>query len=160
LGIGWISTDLLMEVLRVQSDELVPAEWNADPGAIAATAARFFNFLERFVWGVTSLAESYVIEGAGFLPAQVAQLASQYQLRSVFLGCSHMTLERFDRYPGRSRGYAELPEVLRRRIVGDVPLWSDFVRREAERCGYPYIDVADDFPARLREAESILTAGP
>lgn len=159
LKIGWISTDLLMELLRVKNVEETKAEWNAAPQAIAAAAEWFFPCLERFVWGVSSKAESYVIEGVDFLPAQVAQLSAQYQIRSVFLGCSKMTLERFDLFPGRSRGYAYLPEKLRRQIVHDVPLWSEFVRQPAERFGYPYIDMIDDFPSRLSKADAALTAG-
>ena len=159
LKIGWISTDLLVELLRVKNDEGVKVEWNAAPEAIAATAEWFFPYLERFVWGVSSLAENYVIEGVGFLPEQVAQLAAQYQIRSVFLGCSRMTLEQFDEFPGRSRGYASLPEEVRCQFAQDVPLWSEFVRQEAKRFGYPYVDMIDDFPTRLSEADAVLTAG-
>ena len=35
---------------------------------------------------------SVVIEGVDLLPAQVAQLSARWQIRSVFLGCSKMTL--------------------------------------------------------------------
>jgi hypothetical protein len=69
-----------------------------------------------------------------------------------------MTIEKLDRYPGRSPGYAYLPEELRHRIAHDVPLWSEFVRQECERCGQPYVDMADDFPQRLREVSAALTA--
>ena len=158
LKIGWISTDLLMDLMRVKNVKGTKVEWNAAPEAIAATAEWFFPCLERFVWGVSSLAESYVIEGVDFLPAQVAQLSAQYQIRSVFLGCSKMTPEHFDQFPGRSRGYATLPEEVRRQFAQDVPLWSEFVRQEAERFDYPYIDMIDDFPSRLREADAVLTA--
>jgi len=68
-----------------------------------------------------------------------------------------MTLARFDQFPGRSHGYASLPEAMRRQIVDDVPRWSAFIRQEAGRCGYRYIDMSDDFPARLQEAEAVLT---
>jgi 2-phosphoglycerate kinase len=158
LKIGWISTDLLAEILRVKNEEGMKHEWNAAPEAIVAVAEWFFPYLDRFAWGVSSLAESYVIEGVSFLPAQIVQLSAQYPVRSVFLGCSHMTLERFDRFPGRSRGYAELPVVMRRQIVQDVPRWSEFIRQEAERFGYPYVDMSDDFPSRLHEAGAVLTA--
>jgi 2-phosphoglycerate kinase len=160
LRIGWISTDLLMDLLRVKNDTGVKVEWNAAPEAIAAAAEWFFPYLERFVWGVSSLAESYVIEGVDFLPAQVAQLSARYAVRCVFLGCSNMTLEHFDRFPGRSRGYADLPETVRRQIARDVPLWSAFVRQEAERCGIPYIDMSGDFTSHLSEAEAVITDGP
>lgn len=160
LGIGWISTDLLMEVLRVKHVEGTKSEWNAAPEAIVASSEWFFPCLERFVWGVSSLAESYVIEGVGFLPAQIAHLSAHYQIRAVFLGCSAMTLERFDRFPGRSRGYASLPKEIRRRFAQDVPLWSEFVQQEAVRFGYPYVDMSDNFHARLSDAEAALTADP
>ena len=157
LGIGWISTDLLQEVLQVNNRDGSKAVWNAAREAIIATAERFFPYLERFVWGVSSMAESYVIEGVNFLPKQVSQLSSQYQIRTVFIGCSDMTLERFDQFPGRSIGYTFLPEETRRQIVHDVPLWSEFIQQEASQFGYPYINMSDNFPARLQEAEVILT---
>jgi hypothetical protein len=116
LQVGWVSTDLLMELLRVKKDE-----------------------------------------GVDFLPAQVAQLSTHYQMRSVFLGRSRMTLETFDQFPGRSRGYSHLPEEMRRQIALDVPRWSEFIRQEAERFGYPYFDTSGDFAQRLNEAEAMLT---
>ena len=159
LQVGWISTDLLLELLRLKNEEGVKTEWNAVPEAIIADAQWFYPYLERFIWGVSSLAENYVIEGVDFLPEQVMQLSAQYQIRSVFLGCSQMTLETFDQFPGRSPGYSSLPEEMRRQIVLDVPLWSEFIRQEAERFGYPYFDMIGDFSQRLDEAESMLTTG-
>ncbi len=160
LKAGWVSTDLLMELLRVKKAEGIKVEWNAAPEAITSNAEWFFPYLERFIWGVSSMAENYVIEGVDFLPAQVMQLSTQYPIRPLFLGCSRMTLQAFDQFPGRSRGYSRLPDEVRRQIVRDVPLWSEFIRQEAERAGYPYIDMSDDFHARLKEAEAILTTEP
>jgi len=157
LKIGWISTDPLMQLLRAKNVTGTKVEWNAAPEAITAAAEWFFPCLERFVWSISSMAESYVIEGVDFLPAQVAQLSAQYQIRSVFLGCSKMTLEHFDQFPGRSLGYAMLPEEMRRQFAQDVPRWSEFIRQEAERFGYPYVDMIDDFSSRLREADAVLT---
>ncbi len=114
-------------------------------------------YLERFIWGVSSLAEHYVIEGVDFLPAQVKQLAPHYQIRALFLGCSSMTLEQLDLFPGCSPGYGLLPEAVRRQIVQDVPRWSEFIRQESVRCGYPYVDMANDFPKHLDEAQAVLT---
>ena len=132
-------------------------EWDATPEAIKSSAEKFFPYLERFIWGVSSMAENYVIEGVDFLPAQAEQLSKQYQIRSVFLGCSDMTLQRFDEFPGRSVGYTFLPEKMRRQIVRDVPLWSKFILQEAYRFGCPYIDMTGDFSSRLQEAETLLT---
>ena len=79
LNIGWISTDPLMELLRAKNVAGTKTEWNAAPEAIAANAEWFFPCLERFIWSVNALTESYLIEGVDFLPAQVAQLAENYQ---------------------------------------------------------------------------------
>jgi len=158
LKAGWISTDLLVEILRVKSQARIDLEWNAALEAITAHAEWFFPCLERFIWGVISHAENYVIEGVSFLPAQVKVLSTQYQIRTVFLGCSRMTLESLDRFPGRSLGYSGLPEELRRQIANDVPLWSEFISQESKNFGYPYIDTVTDFPQQLTQAESILTA--
>ena len=118
-----------------------------------------FTYLERFIWGVSSMAENYLIEGVDFLPVQVSQLSKNHQIRSLLVGCSAMTLERFNQFPGRSVGYTFVPEEMKRQIVYDVPLWSKFIRQEAERFGYPYIDMSRNFSTRLQEAEAILTTG-
>ena len=159
LGIGWVSTDLLMTLLKSKNVAGAKAEWDATPEAIAAAAEWFFPCLEGFVWGANSMADSYVIEGVDFLPKQITHLSARYPLRSVFLGCSTMTLDRFDRFPGRSRGYAALPTEVRSRFAQDIPRWSEFIRQEAGRFGCTYIDMSDDFPSRLSEAEVLLTAG-
>ena len=159
LKVGWTSTDLLLDLLRFANVPGRKMKWDATPEAITASAEWFFPYLERFLWGVISLADDYVIEGVDFLPAQVAQLSTKYPVRAVFLGCSHMTLESFIQFPGRSKGYANLPEEQRRQIVEDVPRWSAFIGQEAERFGYTYIDMAGDFSQRLTEAESVLTHG-
>ena len=157
LRIGWVSTDLLLTLLRVTNVEGMKTEWNAAPEAISANAAWFFPYLERFVWGVNSMVEDYVIEGVDFLPTQIAELAAQYPIRAVFLGCSRMIPAILEQFPGRSRGYQNLPESMRHQIAQDVPLWSEYIRQEAERFRYPYIDTASRFPDRLREAEAVLT---
>ncbi|HLZ58224.1 MAG TPA: hypothetical protein VKR06_14895, partial [Ktedonosporobacter sp.] len=135
LKVGWVSTDLLMELLRVANTAGRKTKWDAAPEAITANAEWFFPYLERFVWGVSSLADHYVIEGVDFLPAQVAQLSAQYPIRAVFLGCSRLTLEGLTQFPGRAPQYGSLPEALRRQIVEDVPRWSMFIHQEADRFG-------------------------
>ena len=157
LRIGWISTDLLVEMLKAKNVPGLQHKWDATPAAVTTTAECFFPCLKQFVWGVNSMADNYLIEGVGFLPAQVAQLSEQYPIRALFLGCSQMTLERFDKFPGHSRGYANLPEAMRRQFAHDVPLWSEFIQQEAAQWACPYIDMGHDFPSRLAEAEAVLT---
>jgi hypothetical protein len=159
LRIGWISTDLLVEMLRVNNSAEQKVEWNADPAAITAVADSFMPYLERFIWGVNSMSESYIIEGVSFLPSHVAQLSEKYPVSAIFLGCSKMTLEQFDRFPGHSPGYSFLPDAQRRQIVQDVPRWSEFIREEAARLGYTYIDMAGDFNTHLMESEALLMSG-
>src|SRR5262249_45498246 len=91
LQAGWISTDILMTLLIMTNVEGIKTEWNACREALTRNAEWFYPYLERFVWGINSMAEQYVIEGVDFLPAQVAQIASQYELRAVFMGRSTMT---------------------------------------------------------------------
>jgi hypothetical protein len=91
-NVGWISTDVLVDLLRLKNEAGVKTSWDAAPEAIAAAAEWFFPYLERFVWGVSSQAENYLIEGVDFLPSQIAQLSGKYPIRAVFLGCSQMTL--------------------------------------------------------------------
>lgn len=157
LKVGWVSTDLLMELLRVSNAVGRKMKWDATPEAISANAEWFFPYLERFIWGINSLADDYIIEGVDFLPAQVIQLSTQYAIRTIFLGCSRMTPEHLKQFPGRSQGYSHLPEALSRQIVEDVPRWSAFIRQEADRFGYAYVDTANDFSQRLTEAEMLLT---
>jgi adenylate kinase family enzyme len=47
LQVGWVSTDLLMELLRVKHEEGVKVEWSADPGTILVKAEWFFPYLGR-----------------------------------------------------------------------------------------------------------------
>lgn len=155
LNVGWIATD----VLRSLVNDAKAGDWDASPGAISATADWFFPYLERFIWGIHSLAaDGYLIEGVHFLPRHVTALSERFPIRSVFLGSSTFSLERFDAFPGRSRGYASLPIEFRRRIVQDVPRWSEFIAREADRAGCRYIDTGNDFEARLEDAQLALTA--
>lgn len=156
LGIGWISTDALITVLRAKQVVGIKTEWNASPEAIVDAADWFFPCLERLIWSLNSLTDSYVIEGVDFLPSHAVKLESQYPVRSVFLRCAAMTPEHFDAYPGHSLGYANLPDEMRRRFALDIPRWTEFVRQEARRYGCPFVDVSEDFSTRLVEAATLL----
>lgn len=158
LNIGWISTDILVEMLRVKKEDGIKTEWNAAPEAISNDAEWFFPYLERFVWRLTSHTENYLIEGVDFLPVHINKLSNQYAVKSVFLGNSNMTLDQFDHFPGHTHGYSNLPEDVRQQYVNDIPHWSDYVRQEAIHFNYPFVDMYDDFSSRLVEAETLLTS--
>ena len=55
LKIGWVSTDLLFTILGMTNVEGIIREWDASPEAITTNAEWFFPYLERFIWGVSSL---------------------------------------------------------------------------------------------------------
>lgn len=153
-SIGWVATDVLRTLVKGEGEE----GWDASPEAIARTADWFFPYLEKFVWGIGSLADSYLIEGVHFLPRHVVALRQRGDVRSVFIGCSQLTLERFEAFPGCSRGYASLPVAFKRQIVLDVPRWSAFIEREAAAAGCAYVDTSGDFAAQLAAAERLLSA--
>lgn len=152
LSVGWVATDVLRTLVQGEGE----ARWDASPEAIAHTADWFFPHLEKFVGGIGSLADSYLIEGVHFLPRHVLALGQRCAVRAVFIGSSQLTLQRFEEFPGRSPGYASLPADFKRQIVRDVPRWSDFISREAAAAGCPYVDTSGDFAAQLALAEQHL----
>jgi hypothetical protein len=155
LGASWISTDVLATVIRVGVPDLTHIEWG-DVTGIARHAERFFPYLERFTWGVASLRSPYVIEGVDFLPEQVTDLAKRFAVRSVFLGNSRMTATLLGTHLGRQPWLAgTLPEQLQS-MAGHVVDHTKLIERECARFGLVFIDVADDFDRRSREAAAIL----
>jgi hypothetical protein len=149
LNIGWVATDVLRTLVKGEGDE----RWDASPEAITRVADFFFPYLEKFVGGMSSCAEHYLIEGVHFLPRHVVALGQRCEVRAVFIGSSQLTLERFEQFPGRSPGYAGLPADFKRQIVQDVPRWSHFIAAEAAAAGCPYVDTSGDFAGQLAEAE-------
>ena len=95
LNCSWISTDILYDMLRAKALDGMISKWDASPESIVQTAAWFYPCLERFVWGVASSAENYVIEGVTILPAQVAQLKKKFAISAIFVSRSSLTLDQF-----------------------------------------------------------------
>lgn len=67
-----------------------------------------------------------------------------------------MTLAKLERFPSHSKGYATLPENLKRQDAADVPRWSRFIEEEAARCTVPYDDMSYKFEEQLQEIEAQL----
>lgn len=152
LNIGWVATDVLRTLVKGEAEE----RWDASPEAITRVAEAFFPYLEKFVWGIGTLADHYLIEGVHFLPRHVVALGQRFAVRSVFIGSAGLTLERFEQFPGRSRGYASLPADFKRQIVHDVPRWSQLIADECAAAGCAYVDTSGDFAGQLAEAERLL----
>jgi hypothetical protein len=155
LGIGWISTDVILEVIKVAEGE-AERDWDASIESINSNSERFYPFFERFIWAVQSQTENYVVEGVDFLPVHVSRIMARWNVSAVFLGRSKMTIDEFDQYPGKSPGYANLPKELRKQIADDIPVWSNLLKTEADRFHFPYIDMSTNFIQSLEEAESVL----
>jgi hypothetical protein len=155
LRCGWVSTDMLLAVLRAKNVEGAKHQWDASSESIRSAADWFYPCLQTFVHGASTFAEHYVIEGVDFLPRHAAALAESHPLRAIFLGRSSISLPEFDDF-GRSAGYGSLPPERRERMARDIPPWSRLVCNEAERFGFPYVDTADDFAMRLGKARAAL----
>ena len=59
--VGWVATDVLRSLLNDEG----AARWNASPEAISATAEWFLPYLERFISGISSLADDYLLSSPG-----------------------------------------------------------------------------------------------
>jgi hypothetical protein len=157
LGASRISTDVLWVVIEVGVPDVGHIDWGK-VDAIAAHAERFFPYLERFVWSVTSLGAPYIIEGVDFLPAQAARLAQRFTIRAVFLGDSAMTPARLQAHLGRQPWLAETPPDRFRELAGHVVDHTKLVRRECARLGLSFVDMAGDFDRRSQEAAALLVS--
>jgi len=155
LGASWISTDVLRTTIQVGVPDLTHIEWG-DVSGIPQHAERFFPYLERFMWGVASLRSPYVIEGVDFLPEQAADLANKFAVRSVFLGNSTMTATLLGTQLGRQPWLAGTSPEQLRSMAGHVVDHTKLIERECARFGLAFVDVADDFDLRSREAAAIL----
>ena len=155
LGASWISTDVLRVVVEVGVPDLSHLDWGK-VDAIATHTQRFLPYLERFIWGVTSLRAPYVIEGVDFLPEQAAHLAQGFAIRSVFLGDSEMTAARLQAHLGRQPWLAGTAPEQFRKMAEHIVDHTKLVKRECTRLGLDFVDMAGDFDQRLREAAALL----
>jgi hypothetical protein len=158
LAASWISTDVIRTVIETGVPDLTHIAWG-DLDGIPAHAARFFPYLDRLVWGVASSRTPWVIEGVDFLPAQAAELAQRYPVRSVFLGNSGITGSVLGANLGRQPWLAGTTddqfELMASHVVGHTAL----VQRECTRLGIPFVDLAGDFDRMLTEAAASLQNG-
>lgn len=155
LGASWISTDVLRVVIEVGVPNLGHVDWGK-VNAIAVHTERFLPYLERFIWGVTSLGAPYVIEGVDFLPEQATHLAQSFAIRSVFLGDSEMTAGRLQAHLGRQPWLAGTAPDEFRQMAEHIVDHTKLVKRECTRFGIDFVDMAGGFDQRLREAAALL----
>jgi hypothetical protein len=155
LGASWISTDVLRTTIEVGVPDLTHIDWG-DVAGVPRHAERFFPYLERFVWGVASLKAAHVIEGVDFMPEQIAQLGQRFGVRSVFIGNSGMTARLLETHLGRQPWLAGTSPEQFRLMAGHIVQHSTLIKSECARLGLPFVDMADDFDKRSREAAALL----
>jgi hypothetical protein len=153
-GMGWLSTDTLRSVVNVA----IPLY---EPGGIGAPhgpeADRLFPYLERAVQSCAYLVEDYLIEGVGFYPRHAVALAEHTELRCVFVGTSHITVEAILRHEDRNRWHRHIDPDELARVPAWIEAWSEELRLECAALGVPYVDLADGFDeGQARAAELLL----
>lgn len=160
-GIGWISTDVVREVVAVAQPDLTgPAWW--DPDAHAVYARRFFPFLEALAVACDADADAYVIEGVEFLPEQVAALRGRLDVRACFVGASDVTLAQLEEHSATDSWiFTELSAPERAKLPEQIVACSRFVADECAAHGIAYVDLACGYDAATQEVLRVLRAsGP
>lgn len=152
-GIGWVSGDALSAIAAVAGVSL-ESRWSVDD--LKRQAAKFFPFFRAFAESSVAFHGPYVIEGISILPEHVAELADAgLPVRACFLGDESVT---GDDILSRAEGFVpdgagrqlhlwvrELSAGGRDGYAREVRSVSAFFRSEAERFGYPYIDMGSSF---------------
>lgn len=149
-GIPWMSTDTMRDVVAM----LVPGF--DDARAVGADPLReaelFAPYFERLCRSCAYLAEDYLIEGTGFTPSQVATLATELELRCVFVGRTSAPLAELLDREGRNQWPRHLGERERALLPSWVEEHSRVLRDGAATAGMPFVDVSGDFDRACVEA--------
>ena len=117
---------------------------------------KFYPFLRELVKTMGWTLPSCVIEGDSFLPEHAEKLLKEFNVRCIFLGASHITLEDIK---GKSV-HDDWVSDLSKEEQDKIPEWlistSEMFRREAEKHNIPYFDMSENREKKLEEAYSAL----
>lgn len=153
LSIGWVSVDVLRDLLKPAG---VRFKSNETVEGACAQAEAFFPYARQFAWSSGAFHGSYCLEGVYLLPAQGAALVEEgLLLRACFLGNETMSGDKLREYargfrpagPGR-RGHLwieALGEAGREHLAARICELSVFIRCEAEQYGFPYVEMGGGF---------------
>ena len=126
-GIGWLSTDTIRDVVSMFLPALYEVGGPGDPHDPEADL--FFPYFEKVVESCSYLVDDYLIEGVGFLPRHIAELAVRFEFRPVFVGMLHVELDSLLEHEGRNQWHRHLdPDAL---AIG---AGVDRVVEPADRC--------------------------
>ena len=153
-GIGWLSTDTIRDVVSMMLPALYEVGGPGDPHDPEADL--FFPYFEKVVESCSYLVHEYLIEGVGFMPRHVAELASRFELRPVFVGMLHVELESLLEHEGRNQWHRHLDPDTLAIVPTWIESWSRQIEVECARFDLPYVELSDDFPAGTARARSLL----
>lgn len=154
-GMGWLSMDIVRSVARSVSPELarVDVGVGSDPRVEAEAMRSTFELVTRMS---SRLADSYLLEGVGFMPNAVAGLPNSIDRRACFVGMSSVTLEDIDTHAGLNDWHRGLPEDDAARLSEWIVDWSQLIERDCQELGMPYVDLAGDWSAGAARVAAIL----
>jgi hypothetical protein len=156
-GIGWLSTDTIRDVVAMLRPELYEVASLGDPHD--AEADLFFPYLEHAVESCCYLVDEYLIEGVGFLPRHAAELSTRFEIRTVFVGMTHVDLDTMLAFEGRNQWHRELDAEALARVPAWIELWSRQIETECAAVGVPYVELSTDFAGGTERAKSLLLGG-
>jgi|SRR5690606_32876995 len=146
-GMPSVSTDALTSLYEdvwshTETEEAPKQEWEME----------FYPYLRRFLQAILNDYSDYVIEGAVISPAMVMKLSEEFELKSVFVGNTNITLVMLKKYIGKNSwldrvnhdDLVKIPERIVRR--------SKELRYECEQNALHFVDLADEFEHRIEIA--------
>lgn len=156
LGVGWLSTDTVRDVVNM----LNPALYESGGPGVApdAEADMFFPYFLRTVESCAYLAESYIVEGVGFMPRHVAMLPDTLGATAVFVGMTRVDLDTVLEHEGRNQWHRHLSPDRLAVLPGWISMWSQQLAAECATHSIPFVDVADDFECGTDEVLRLLLA--
>lgn len=177
-GLPWISTDTLESVVMEyvpdeKFDEMFPknqmrrithnsneemySEYSAEEicSAYLRQGISIYSAIKSFIESENNDSHGYIIEGHHIHPSLIKELASEYDIKAIFLGREDekdflaSTIEHAsdkDWVTRKSKDEAIYPTIVRMLI-----LFSMHIRKEAGEYDLPYFTTDNDLPQKVRE---------
>lgn len=153
-GLGWLPMDIVRSVVRSVSPELasVDVSVGSDPRVEAEAMRPTFELVARMS---ARLADDYLIEGVGFMPAHVGELPDWIETRACFVGLSSVTLNQIDDHAGGNDWHRGLSAEDALRLPQWIVDWSAIVERECRKHDIPFVDLAIGWQAGAAQVRGL-----
>jgi 2-phosphoglycerate kinase len=150
-AIPFVSADVLSHAL----DRAYP-NLEIRSGGWASIPDKFYTYLREFIKSSTHNLPDYIIEGDSFFPEHVKKLSEEFQIKSVFLGASHTTLDLIKSNVLHSDWVSTLPQEKQEKLPEWLMSTSEMFKKEAEKHNIRYFDVSEGREKILEEAFTYL----